>query len=182
MKTWLTALIFLALTACSGATRINHFGYDKYSGSTAYIAADNGEMALVVLGSPVDTSPQALSQAISDAMRGSHVDHRTVFVPTNQPDMSGYRTVVIFGSVKPEDICSVRNADGLAKDSPTPMAAAFCYGEEGLSYVSGSVPKISSADDRSLAAHMNLVGETLFPNENPHYQSDCGSHAPICGD
>ena len=182
MKIWLPVLVSLALTACAGGSRINHFDYDGYSGSTAYFAALEGKMVLAVYGSPVAGNPADLSQAVADALHGTHVDASTVFVPTAAPDLTGYRTVVVFGRTTPETICTVKDSAGLATGSPTEMLAAFCNGDETLSYVSGAVPAIANANSTLLASHMSLVGFTLFPAENPHYESDCGSDAPICRD
>jgi hypothetical protein len=182
MKVWLTAFVCASLAACAGVSRINHFDYNGYSSSTAYFAAPKGEMVLAVYGSPVADNPGDLPKAIADAMRGTHVDVQTVFVPTTEPDLMGYRTVVVFGHSTPKSVCSVKDADGMANSSPTAMTAAFCLGKEALSYVSGAVPAIATVDDPILAAHMSLVGLTLFPDENPHHTSDCGGNTPICGD
>jgi len=182
LKICLSAIACLLLTACAGGARISHYDYGRYSRSIAYVAAPDGEMPLAVYGSPVPGNPAGLAQAVAHAMRGTHTDWRTVFVPANSPNLNGYRTVVVFGNSTPETVCSVKDATGLANSSPTRMTAAFCYGNEALSYVSGSVPVVDSINGRVLASHMRLVGYTLFPDENPHLRRDCHRIAPICKD
>lgn len=182
MKLWFAAIACLSLAACAGGARINHFDYGRYSRSTAYVAAPEGEMALAVYGSPVAGNPADLPQAIADAMRGTHTNWRTVFVPAASPNLNGYRTVVVFGSSTPESVCSVKDAAGLADSSPTPMIAGFCYGSEVLSYVTGSLPAIDTVDDPVLASQMRMVGFTLFPDENPNLKPNRCRNVPICSD
>ena len=177
------AALAVSLAACANGSRINHFDHGRYAGSTALAAAPDGEMALAVYGSPLaGGSGDELAAAVANGLAGTHVDHRTVFVPTNNPDLTGYRTVVVFGPSTPETVCQVASNEGLATASPAPMTAAFCYGGEALSYVSGQIAELSNADDPALKAQMQITGFTLFPPENPHYVSDCQADVPICRD
>jgi enamine deaminase RidA (YjgF/YER057c/UK114 family) len=182
MKSWCAALLGLSLVGCAGGSRINHFDHGSYSGSVAIAAAPDGEMDLAVYGSPLPAGSTGLAEAVANGLNGTHVDHRTKFIPTQHPDLTGYRTVVVFGPSTPKTVCQTTSNEGLATGSPAPMTAAFCYGDEVLSYVSGQVPELAGPDDPTLKAQMQITGFTLFPPENPHYASDCQADVPICRD
>lgn len=174
IKRWiLFGALGLTLAACSG-NRIYHAGYGRYSASTAFTGAPNGEMALAVYGSPAPGDQAALAQTIAEGLNGTHVDYKTKFVPTTSPDLTGYRTTVVFGPTTPEEVCTVSNTTGMARKSPTSVTAAFCLGDEVMSYTAGSLTDIKNVDEPALVSYMRHVGYTLFPLENPNYASKTG--------
>jgi hypothetical protein len=171
MKLWVLFTVIFALTACSSTGRINHAGYGRYSASTAYTAAKGGEMPLAIYGSPAPGDQVKLAENIAQGLNGTHVEHSTKFVPTASPDLEGYRTVVVFGPTTPEDVCKVAGPSGMSKNSPTSVTSAFCLGPEVLSYTAGSLSAIEGVGDPALASYMRQIGYTLFPPENPNYET-----------
>lgn len=160
----------LTLSACGGDS-IYHSGYGRYSASTALTAAPDGEMALAVYGSPAPGDQAALAQTIAKGLNGTHIDYETKFVPTTSPNLTGYRTAVVFGPTTPEAVCTVSNATGMAEASPTSVTAGFCLGDEVLSYTTGHLTAIKNVEDPALVSYMRYVGHTLFPIQNPNYAS-----------
>ena len=170
-------LLPLLLAACADdGTRIHYTHYGHYSGSIAYYSARDGVMPLTVVGNPTNASNLALSAAVAAALAGTHVDHATVFAPTPQPDPASYRVVIVFGRTILQDICS---------PNPTPctpgqVRAAFCYGDEPLSFVSAAHQPFAGPQDPALSRLVRQFGTDLFPPENPELRKNCGSIAGLC--
>ena len=180
MKSVLLVCAGLALSACAGGSLIYYSDYGRYSGSTALVAAPNGEMPLAVYGNPTAAPPAVFAAAVGEGLDGTHVDHRTRFIPTAMPNPSGYRTVVVFGETSQQSICQYSGSPDDRAEAPGPMAAAFCLGEEALSYVSGRIAALSGPDDPALAQQMSITGVTLFPQTHPDYSEECEYETIIC--
>lgn len=180
MKQAMMAAAAVLLAGCTNGSLVYHSGYGRYSGSTALVAAPNGEMAVAVYGNPTSAPADVFAAAVADGMKGTHVDHRTVFKPTAMPDTAGYRTVVVFGATTQNSICSFDGPMNARAEAPGPMGAAFCLGDEALSYVSGRVPGLTGPDDPMLERQMSIVGLTLFPPTNPNYDNDCEYDTIFC--
>jgi hypothetical protein len=137
-------------------------------------------MPLVVLGNPTSAPAEAVAAAVGEGLDGTHVDHRTRFVPTTSPDPEGYRTVVVFGGTSQQAICQYPGKPDDQAESPGPMAAAFCLGAEPLSFVSGRLAALTGPDDPVLAQQMSITGVTLFPLTHPDYNEECEYDTIIC--
>jgi|GEM_PF-2512196 len=174
-------LLALLLAACStGGGRIHYSHYGNYSYSIAQYGARTGEMALAVFGNPTAASPAALAAAVADALDGTHVNRRTVFVPTDPPQTDSYRTVVVFGATTLETICAPAPAAPAKPVAGTAgrIGAAYCHADEPLSFVSARHPALAGPRDPALQALLRGIGYELFPPENPEHRADCGG--PFC--
>lgn len=172
----------LLLGACAEGERIHYTHYGSYSGSIAHYGARNGEMALSVFGNPTDAGDAAFTASVAAALKGTHVNHDVVFVPTDPPQMDSYRTVAVFGGTTLQAICGPNPvaAGGAAPGGPGRMAAAYCYADDPLSFVSAEHGPVSGPDDPALRHLIRSVGQDLFPPENPDRRKGCDFAATLC--
>ena len=170
----------LLLAGCLSGTQVNNSGFGRYSNSTASYAARGGEMPLVVFGNPTNAPQAAVDQAVADGLYGTHVLHRTVFVPRASLAPEGYRTVVHFGGIDGDVACGL-DAQPTNTANPGPVTAAFCLNDEALSYAAGKMAAVSGPDDPLLKKQMTALGLEIFPPVNPNYiGGDCGPMTGFC--
>jgi hypothetical protein len=170
----------LAMTACAGRNTVYHAGYGRYSGSTAYYAARNGQMPLAVFGNPTQASVPVLAQAVADGLKGSHLSPNVTFTAAETGSAHGYRTVIAFGAATRETICSPEPFGHRTAGTSGAIAAAFCLDDEPLSFASGALRPLSGADDPALRSEMRAIGHALFPPNNPDYTQDCWPGTAKC--
>jgi hypothetical protein len=174
--------IALLLSACANGDSggsIYFTDYGRYSASAAAYAARHGQMPLVVFGNPTAASQSVLDAAIARGLSGTHVDPAVVFSPVAAFSAPAYRTVAVFGGTTRESICSARPATATTGQAGS-MAAAFCLDAEPLSFVAGSLPRLSGPADPKLQPHMASVGYALFPIANPDHADTCDFRSAIC--
>jgi hypothetical protein len=153
--------ILLLLGGCADMVQVSFTDERGYDRSFAIYGARTGEMALVVLGNPTADSPAALEASVAAALRGTHPDHRVVFVPAASPEAKGYRTVVLFGPGDVNGICGM-TAGGQAAAVRQQAAAAFCFDDRMFSYAQGRMPAVANAGDPTLHRMVKFLGLGIF--------------------
>jgi hypothetical protein len=167
----LACVAFVLLAGCSIGPRVSFSDLQQYHTSFANYGAQSGKMKLFVIGNPTQDSAQAVSAVAADALKGTHPQAGTVFVPEPATAPKGYRTVIYFGQSDANSICSLtgtaepRKASAAASSqaSEEPVSAGYCLDERMFSYAQGYMPHPADAQDPNLSAMVRDLGLAIFP-------------------
>ena len=159
--------VFLALAACDDQVQVekaNSFHTDVRAIVTQ--ARGAGDILLVINGADSVGSPDAVSMAVRDAMKGRPGSVNPNY--TLDQAVAGQTTstvhVVVNGpkAMTGPDICRGEGA-GSNRDDETRVALAFCQGERALSSIKGKAPKATGPGDPKFVELLQTAARELFP-------------------
>jgi hypothetical protein len=174
----IAALLAVALTmaGCASSPTISFVDNSRYDPAFAVYGARSGEMALVVLGNPTGEPQATVNAAVAEGLRGTHPNHRVMFVPSASTAATGYRTVVVFGGTNANEICSLTDPRGGGGGGDrVPAAAAFCFDQRLFSYAQGTMPGIEKSSDPVFGRMMTQLGIAIFPRRLFNGRGNCQS-------
>jgi hypothetical protein len=148
------------LTACTPG-RIDYRQVESaYDGTQDHWAPYNRSLTADVSGNPFAIPQDDFNQIVNAAIQPAGYPPST-----NSP----YRLRMIFnGQASNADYICQNKGDhganpGHSAGSTIKLAAAYCRGSDGMTFVSASVSDISGPDDPRLKAFLRMIATQLFP-------------------
>jgi len=178
-RTLVATVTYTALAACalSGVTvtRVDH----AHQYSPLQISAA-GSLPVAIYGNPFNEPDEALEASVIDSMQGSTFGIPVRFVPapdTPDPEQR-FHVVLAFappGAASPDKLCETKPSEvpaTTAKSGTVNLLGAFCAMDSYLSHAIARADGVTGPGSTKLKALVSQLTLSMFPNRNPHFDSD----------
>lgn len=172
---WTPAVLLVVLLAASCGRPAVKLTQQEVSPSYAAgefgYAGARGAIRVMIAGDPLDTDPEGLAEAVTDAMKGRHWGPRTDFTTSADPrTRPSYRVVMMFNPAPTMIGMRLCREDpaGLPVEQPAEgliLFAAFCLGSESRTEIKGRIAGPSNPENAGFAELVGQVTHALFPPE-----------------